>query len=335
MKPISYARPTTVEQAVSTVTSRPATVFLAGGTTLVDLLRTGALEPDNVVDITWLPLGGIQHTADGGLRIGALATMSEVAAESGVAERYPFLSQALLQGASPQLRNMATMGGNLMQKVRCSYFRDPASACDKRDPGSGCDAIDGSHRGHAVLGTGQRCFATHPSDVAVPLTALEATVTVWGPRGERTIAFDDFFLLPGRTPQLEHPIAPDELITRIDVPALPFARNSHYLKVRDRESYEFALASAAVALSVAEGTVLDVRIGLGGIATKPWRARIAEQLLIGVSATRENFDQAAATEVQGADTSHPMNAFKAELARRTLVRALETVSPQPLSGATR
>ncbi|APB00314.1 FAD binding domain-containing protein [Nocardia seriolae] len=335
MKPICYARPTSVEQAVSTVTSRPATVFLAGGTTLVDMLRIGAMEPDNIVDITWLPLGGIAHTPDGGLRIGALATMSEVAAEPGVIERYPFLSVALWKGASAQLRNMATMGGNLMQKVRCSYFREPGSACDKRDPGSGCDAVDGLHRGHAILGTGPSCFATHPSDVAIPLVALDATVTVWGPRGERSIGFDDFFLLPGTTPHLEHPIAADELITRIDVPALPFARNSHYLKVRDRESYEFALASAAVAMSIADGTVLDVRIGLGGVATKPWRARIAEQMLIGVSATRENFTKAAATELQAADTSHPMNAFKRELAVRTLVRALETVRPQHDSGGTR
>ncbi|MGW4248969.1 FAD binding domain-containing protein, partial [Nocardia sp. NPDC004722] len=186
-----------------------------------------------------------------------------------------------------------------------------------------------------ILGTSPRCFATHPSDVAIPLVALDATVTVWGPRGERVIAFDDFFLLPGTTPHLEHPIAADELITRIDVPALPFARHSHYLKVRDRESYEFALTSAAVALSVADGTVLDARIGLGGIATKPWRARIAEQMLIGVSATRENFAKAAATELQAADTSHPMNAFKAELARRTLVRALETVAGQRDSGGAR
>ncbi|KZM74823.1 FAD binding domain-containing protein [Nocardia terpenica] len=327
MKPISYARPSTPEQAVATVTSRPGTVFLAGGTTLVDMLRIGAMTPDNVVDITWLPFGGLRHTPEGGLRIGALAKMSEVAAEPGVVERFPFLSVALWKGASAQLRNMATMGGNLMQKVRCGYFREPEFACNKRQPGSGCAALEGIHRGHAILGTGPHCFATHPSDVAIPLTALDATVTVWGPRGERTIAFDDFFPLPGDTPHIEHPIGADELITRIDVPPLPFARNSHYLKVRDRESYEFALTSAAVALNVADGTVVDVRIGLGGVATKPWRARTAERLLIGKSATAANFAAAAAAELEAADDTHPMNTFKITLAQRTLVRALRTIAP--------
>lgn len=335
MKPISYARPSTVAQAVNTVTARPNTVFLAGGTTLVDMLRIGAMEPDNVVDINWLPLAGMEHTADGGLRIGALTKMSEVAADPGVRERYPFLSVALWKGASAQLRNMATMGGNLMQKVRCGYFREPGNACNKRDPGSGCAALDGMHRGHAVLGTSPMCFATHPSDVAIPLVALDATVTVWGPHGERTIPFDDFFLAPGDTPEIEHPIAADELITRIDVPPLPFAKNSHYLKVRDRESYEFALTSAAVALNVADGTVVDVRIGLGGVGTKPWRARKAEALLIGKAATTPNFAAAAAAELAAADDSHAINRFKIELAQRTLVRALETVRPQvnPLGGA--
>ncbi|RDI48879.1 FAD binding domain-containing protein [Nocardia mexicana] len=332
MKPIAYARPHSPEQAVATVASRPNTVFLAGGTTLVDMLRIGAMTPDNVVDITWLPLGEIEHTGDGGLRIGALAKMSEVAAEPGVVERYPFLSVALWKGASAQLRNMATMGGNLMQKVRCGYFREPEFACNKREPGSGCAALDGIHRGHAVLGTSPQCFATHPSDVAIPLTALDATVTVWGPRGERTVAFDDFFLPPGDTPHLEHPIGTDELITRIDVPPLPFATNSHYLKVRDRESYEFALASAAVALNVADDTVIDVRIGLGGIATKPWRARTAESMLIGKPATTTNFAAAAAAELEAADDSHPMNRFKITLAQRTLVRALQTVRPDNEGG---
>ncbi len=334
MKPISYARADTAEQAVATVTARPDTVFLAGGTTLVDMLRIGAMAPDNVVDITWLPFRGIEHTADGGLRIGALTKMSEVAAEPGVMERFPFLSVALWKGASAQLRNMATMGGNLMQKVRCAYFREPEFACNKRDPGAGCAALEGIHRGHAILGTSPHCFATHPSDVAIPLTALDAVITVWGPRGERRIPFDEFFPVPGDTPHVEHPIAPDELITRIDVPPLPFARNSHYLKVRDRESYEFALTSAAVALDVADGTVVDVRIGLGGVATKPWRARTAESTLIGKPAGRTSFEAAATAELQAADASHPMNRFKIDLARRTLVRALETVRPQvnPLGG---
>ncbi|MFI6214344.1 FAD binding domain-containing protein [Nocardia brasiliensis] len=326
MKPIAFARAETVDEALIAVAARPNTVFLAGGTTLVDMLRIGAMEPDNVVDINRLPLTELEHTPDGGLRIGAMVRMSEVAADPGVRERFPFLSIALWKGASAQIRNMASMGGNLMQKVRCPQFRDIAYACNKREPGSGCGALDGLHRGNAVLGTSEHCFAMHPSDMANPLTALDAVVQVQGPRGIRSIPFDDFFLLPGATPHLEHPITSDELIIRIDVPPLPFAKNSHYLKVRDRESYEFAAASAAVALDLADGVVRDVRIGLGGVATKPWRARMAEDLLTGKPATKENFAAAAATELAAADDSHPMNRFKIELAQRTLVRTLETVA---------
>ncbi|MGX1770503.1 FAD binding domain-containing protein [Nocardia brasiliensis] len=326
MKPIAFARAETVDEALVAVAARPNTVFLAGGTTLVDMLRIGAMEPDNVVDINRLPLTELAHTPDGGLRIGAMVRMSEVAADPGVRERFPFLSIALWKGASAQIRNMASMGGNLMQKVRCPQFRDIAYACNKREPGSGCGALEGLHRGNAVLGTSEHCFAMHPSDMANPLTALDAVVQVQGPRGIRSIPFDDFFLLPGDTPHLEHPITSDELIIRIDVPPLPFAKNSHYLKVRDRESYEFAAASAAVALDLADGVVRDVRIGLGGVATKPWRARMAEDLLTGKPATKENFAAAAATELAAADDSHPMNRFKIELAQRTLVRTLETVA---------
>ncbi|MBF6124220.1 FAD binding domain-containing protein [Nocardia brasiliensis] len=326
MKPIAFARAETVDEALVAVAARPNTVFLAGGTTLVDMLRIGAMEPDNVVDINRLPLTELAHTPDGGLRIGAMVRMSEVAADPGVRERFPFLSIALWKGASAQIRNMASMGGNLMQKVRCPQFRDIAYACNKRAPGSGCGALEGLHRGNAVLGTSEHCFAMHPSDMANPLTALDAVVQVQGPRGIRSIPFDDFFLLPGDTPHLEHPITSDELIIRIDVPPLPFAKNSHYLKVRDRESYEFAAASAAVALDLADGVVRDVRIGLGGVATKPWRARMAEDLLTGKPATKQNFAAAAATELAAADDSRPMNRFKIELAQRTLVRALETVA---------
>ncbi|MGW4847742.1 FAD binding domain-containing protein [Nocardia brasiliensis] len=326
MKPIAFARAETVDEALVAVAARPNTVFLAGGTTLVDMLRIGAMEPDNVVDINRLPLTELEHTPDGGLRIGAMVRMSEVAADPGVRERFPFLSIALWKGASAQIRNMASMGGNLMQKVRCPQFRDIAYACNKRELGSGCGALEGLHRGNAVLGTSEHCFAMHPSDMANPLTALDAVVQVQGPRGIRSIPFDDFFLLPGDTPHLEHPITSDELIVRIDVPPLPFAKNSHYLKVRDRESYEFAAASAAVALDLADGVVRDVRIGLGGVATKPWRARMAEDLLTGKPATKENFAAAAATELAAADDSHPMNRFKIELAQRTLVRTLETVA---------
>ncbi|WP_280470548.1 FAD binding domain-containing protein [Nocardia brasiliensis] len=326
MKPIAFARAETVDEALIAVAARPNTVFLAGGTTLVDMLRIGAMEPDNVVDINRLPLTELEHTPDGGLRIGAMVRMSEVAADPVVRQRFPFLSSALWKGASAQIRNMASMGGNLMQKVRCPQFRDIAYACNKREPGSGCGALEGLHRGNAVLGTSEHCFAMHPSDMANPLTALDAVVQVQGPRGIRSIPFDDFFLLPGATPHLEHPITSDELIIRIDVPPLPFAKNSHYLKVRDRESYEFAAASAAVALDLADGVVRDVRIGLGGVATKPWRARMAEDLLTGQPATKENFAAAAATELAAADDSHPMNRFKIALAQRTLVRTLETVA---------
>ncbi|WP_280430819.1 FAD binding domain-containing protein [Nocardia brasiliensis] len=305
MKPIAFARAETVDEALIAVAARPNTVFLAGGTTLVDMLRIGAMEPDNVVDINRLPLTELEHTPDGGLRIGAMVRMSEVAADPVVRQRFPFLSSALWKGASAQIRNMASMGGNLMQKVRCPQFRDIAYACNKREPGSGCGALEGLHRGNAVLGTSEHCFAMHPSDMANPLTALDAVVQVQGPRGIRSIPFDDFFLLPGATPHLEHPITSDELIIRIDVPPLPFAKNSHYLKVRDRESYEFAAASAAVALDLADGVVRDVRIGLGGVATKPWRARMAEDLLTGQPATKENFAAAGGPRRPGARASPP------------------------------
>lgn len=328
MKQVAFARAETVDEALAAVTARPNTVFLAGGTTLVDMLRIGAMEPDNVVDINRLPLTGLEHTPDGGLRIGALVRMSEVAADPGVRQRFPFLATALWKGASAQIRNMASMGGNLMQKVRCAGFRDIAYACNKREPGSGCGVLDGLHRGNAVLGTSPHCFAMHPSDVAVPLTALDAVVHVQGPGGTRAIAFDDFFLLPGDTPQREHPIGPDELIVRIDVPPLPYAVHSEYLKVRDRESYEFAGASAAVALDIDGGHVRNVRIGLGGVATKPWRAHIAETLLAGKPATRENFAAAAAAELAEADAGYPMNRYKIELSQRTLVRTLQLVTEQ-------
>jgi xanthine dehydrogenase YagS FAD-binding subunit len=232
------------------------------------------------------------------------------------------IAQALVLGASAQLRHMASMGGNLLQRVRCSYFRDTRSACNKRQPGSGCAALEGINRGHAVLGTSQHCIATHPSDVAVALVALDAVVHTQGPGGGRAIGIDDFFLLPGDTPHLEHPLEHGELIVGIEVPAVPLARRSLYLKVRDRESYEFALASVAVAVRVDDGAVGEVRLALGGVATKPWRARRAEQLLVGEPATRESFARAAGEELAPA-VPQRMNAFKVELAQRAMVRALE------------
>ncbi|WP_330315762.1 xanthine dehydrogenase family protein subunit M [Streptomyces platensis] len=325
MRAISYTRATDVHSAVEAVTSDPGSSFLAGGTTEVDLLRLDVLRPHRLVDINRLPLTGVEERADGGLLIGALARMSEVAEDPAVVERFPMLSQALLLGASAQLRHMASMGGNLMQRVRCAYYRDPESACNKRVPGSGCSALEGVHRGHAILGTSEHCIATHPSDLAVALVALDAVVHVEGMDGARTIPVDDFFLLPGDTPGREHPLTPGELITAIEVPALPMARRSLYLKVRDRESYEFALASAAAALALEDGVVREVRLALGGVATKPWRARRAEDVLMGERADDAAFTRAATAELAPA-TTRPMNAFKAELARRTLVRALRTVA---------
>jgi xanthine dehydrogenase YagS FAD-binding subunit len=321
MRPFDYARAADVDTAIATVWRNPGGAFLAGGTTQVDLVRQNVLRPDLLVDINDLPLNRVEDLPDGGLRIGALARMSDVAQAAGVVDRFPLVSQALLLGASAQLRNMASMGGNLCQRVRCGYFRDAVSPCNKREPGSGCAAITGFHRGHAVLGTSDRCIATHPSDVAVALVAVDAVLRTRGPGGERSVPIDDFFLLPGETPQRENPLEHGELITAIEVPAVPVARRSVYLKVRDRASYEFALASVAAAVEVRDGAVADVRLALGGIATKPWRARSAEQSLLGGPASRDAFAEAAARALAAA-APRPLNSFKVELAQRTIVRAL-------------
>ncbi|MEU4825325.1 FAD binding domain-containing protein [Actinomadura citrea] len=321
MRPFDYARAADVDTAIAAVWRNPGGAFLAGGTTQVDLVRQNVLRPDLLVDINDLPLNRVEDLPDGGLRIGALARMSDVAQAAGVVDRFPLVSQALLLGASAQLRNMASMGGNLCQRVRCGYFRDAVSPCNKREPGSGCAAITGFHRGHAVLGTSDRCIATHPSDVAVALVAVDAVLRTRGPGGERSVPIDDFFLLPGETPQRENPLEHGELITAIEVPAVPVARRSVYLKVRDRASYEFALASVAAAVEVRDGAVADVRLALGGIATKPWRARSAEQSLLGGPASRDAFAEAAARALAAA-APRPLNSFKVELAQRTIVRAL-------------
>jgi xanthine dehydrogenase YagS FAD-binding subunit len=304
------------------VTADPDRAFLAGGTTEVDLLRLNVVQPSGLVDINALPLDRIEDLADGGLRVGALARMSDVAEAPGVVERFPVIAQALVMGASPQLRHMASIGGNLLQRVRCGYFRDGVSPCNKREPGTGCSALDGINRGHAVLGTSEHCIATHPSDLAVALVALDAVVHTEGPDGERVIPIDDFFLLPGDTPHREHPLEHGELIVAVELPASPVARTSLYLKVRDRESYEFALASAAVALRIEGGVIGDVRLALGGIASKPWRARRAEQVLVGAPAEAASFARAAREELAPA-APRGLNAFKVELAQRTIVRALE------------
>jgi len=325
MRPLSYARATDVDGAIAAVARRGDGAFLAGGTTEVDLVRQNVLRPGLLVDINDLPLNRVEDLPGGGLRIGALARMSDVARASGVVQRFPVISQALLLGASAQLRNMASMGGNLCQRVRCRYFRDAASPCNKRDPGSGCAALGGFNRGHAILGTSDKCIATHPSDVAVALVALDAVVHTRGPGGERAIGIDDFFLLPGDTPEREHPLEHGELITAIEVPGWPAARRSVYLKFRDRQSYEFALASVAAAVRIEDGAVAEVRLALGGVASRPWRARRAEAVLLGRPATTANFACAAGEELAQA-TPRPMNAFKVELAQRAIVRALSTLT---------
>ena len=325
MRPFSYARAADVGTAIAMVAERADSAFLAGGTTEVDLVRQNVLRPGLLVDINDLPLNRVEDLPDGGLRIGALARMSDVAQVAGVVQRFPVISQALLLGASAQLRNMASMGGNMCQRVRCSYFRDATSPCNKRDPGSGCAALDGFNRGHAILGTSDKCIATHPSDVAVALVALDAVVHTRGPGGERAIPVDEFFLLPGDTPEREHPLGHGELIVAIEVPATPTASRSVYLKFRDRESYEFALVSVAAAVRIQDGTIADVRLALGGVGTKPWRARRAEASLLGKPAGEASFAEAASRELILAEP-RPLNAFKIELAQRAIVRALATLT---------
>ena len=323
MRPLSYCRAASVANAIELVSSDPSSSFLAGGTTEVDLIRAGINDADRLVDINGLELAEVEGTADGGLRIGALARMSDVARTRAVFTRFPAISQSLLLGASEQLRNMASMGGNLRQRTRCAYLRDGISACNKRTPGSGCAALEGFNRGHAILGTSEHCIATHPSDVAVALVAFDAVVRTVTPDGPRAIEFDDFFLVPGEHPELEHPLEHGELIVAIDVPPAPIGRRSVYLKFRDRQSYEFALVSVAAAVEIDDGMVSDVRLALGGVATKPWRARRVEDALRGQPATEESFRAAAATEFEDAEL-RANNAFKAELAQRALVRGLDT-----------
>ncbi|WP_369154170.1 xanthine dehydrogenase family protein subunit M [Streptomyces sp. R02] len=324
MRPFEYVRPAETEQAVAAVTADPRTSFLAGGTTQLDLMKDGVLEPERLVDITRLPLKGIMH-ADSAVHVGALTTMEELAADPLLRERLPFVREALLLGASTQLRNMATIGGNLLQRARCRYFRDPTvAACNKRSPGSGCAAIHGIQRMHAVLGTSDQCIALHASDVAVPFVALNVTVHIQGTDGPRAVPLTQFYREPGTTPHIENVLNHGELITEVEVPLLPEGVRSHYLKVRDRVSYEFALTSAGVALQMDGDTVREARIGLGGVGTVPWRAWKAEDVLRGATASTENFRAAAEAALEGARTL-PGTAFKVELAKRTLVRTLETV----------
>ncbi|MFG2680545.1 FAD binding domain-containing protein [Streptomyces sp. NPDC048392] len=328
MRPFEYVRAADPEQAVAAVTAQPRTSFLAGGTTQLDLMKDGVLEPERLVDITRLPLKGIMHS-ESSVHIGALTTMEELAADTELRARLPFVPQALLLGASTQLRNMATIGGNLLQRARCRYFRDPTvAACNKRNPGSGCAAIAGIQRMHAILGTSDDCIALHASDLAVPLVALDAIVHVQGQEGHRSISLPQFYLPPGTTPHIENVLKHGELITEVEIPLLPEGTRSHYLKVRDRVSYEFALTSAGIALQLEGDTVREARVGLGGVGTVPWRARGAEEVLRGAAVGDGIFRASAEAALEGARVL-PGTAFKVELAKRTLVRALETVAGAP------
>jgi len=291
---------------------------------MLDLMKLNIETPKQVVDINKLSLYKIEELQNGGIRIGALVKNSDLSYNPYIIKNFPVLSEALLSGASPQLRNMATTGGNLMQRTRCPYFYNTDFACNKRVPGSGCAAITGYNRMNAVLGTSDKCIATHPSDMCVAMAALGAIIHVQGPKGSRAIPFADFHLLPGQTPHIEHNLKQDELITHVEIPALPFAVKSYYLKVRDRASYEFALASAAVALDIQNGTINGARVALGGVGTKPWRSLEAERALIGARANAQTYRTAANAALAEAKP-HKDNAFKIELAKRTLVRALTTV----------
>jgi xanthine dehydrogenase YagS FAD-binding subunit len=321
MRPFEFHAAATEEEAVALLASHENARFLAGGTTLVDLMKHDVERPRHVVDINALALTSVAEQRDGSVRVGAMVRNSDLAHHPLVRERYPMLSQALLAGASGQLRNMATTGGNLLQRTRCYYFRDGASPCNKREPGTGCAALHGFNRIHAVLGGSEHCIATHPSDMAVALMALDVTIRVRGPTDDRAIPIADFYLLPGDRPDRETTLAPDELITAVDLPRLSFATRSAYVKVRDRASYAFALASAAVALDVDGKRIRDARIALGGVGTIPWRARDAEAVLRGQPMNAEAYRRAAVAALTGA-VPREHNAFKIELARRTLMRAL-------------
>lgn len=299
--------------------------FIAGGTNLVDYMKLNVERPRRLVDINRLDLGEIVALPGGGLRIGALARNSDVAYDERVKAQFPVLSQAILSGASTQLRNMATTAGNLLQKTRCMYYRDTAYACNKREPGSGCSAIGGHNRMLAVLGTSEHCIATNPSDQNVALAALEATVHVTGAKGERAVPIAEFYLLPGATPQRETVLEPGDLVTHVTVPALPAGAKSAYLKLRDRASYEFALASAAVVVKVDAGRIAFARVALGGVGTKPWRSVDAEKVLMGKPANAMTFRAAAEAALHGAKPQS-QNGFKIELAKRCLVHALTTVT---------
>jgi xanthine dehydrogenase YagS FAD-binding subunit len=299
--------------------------FMGGGTTLIDLMKLNVETPDRVLDINRLPLDKIEAMPDGGLKIGATARNSDLAYHAKVQSDYSVLSQAILQGASAQIRNMATVAGNLLQRTRCVYFRDTAMACNKREPGTGCPAITGHNRTLAIFGASEHCIATNPSDMCIALAALEATVHIQGPKGTRAVAFGDFHVLPGNTPQRETVLEPGDLITHVTLPPPITGSKQFYLKLRDRASYEFALASAAVVLTITGGKITRARIALGGVGTKPWRSPEAEAALTGKPANDATFRQAAEAALQGAKPQSE-NRFKIELAKRCITHALRTAA---------
>jgi xanthine dehydrogenase YagS FAD-binding subunit len=324
MNPFKFTRVTDTRAAVSEAMAGSGSKFLAGGTNIIDLMKLYVESPKQLIDINSLNLKKIDLLPNGNVLIGALVKNSDLAYHPVIMKRYPVLSEALLSGASAQLRNAASTGGNLMQRVRCPYFYDTAFPCNKREPGSGCSAITGYNRDHAILGTSDHCIAFHPSDMCVAMAALGATIHVEGPKNKRSIPFADFHLLPGQTPHLEHNLKTGELITGIELPAMTYATRSHYLKARDRASYQFALASAAVILDIQGGIIKNARIALGGVGTKPWRSIPAEQALIGKTAGNAAYQAAAAAALLGAK-AYKDNGFKIELAKRTLVQALNKV----------
>lgn len=328
MIPFDYERAEDAASAVATVTGRPGAQFLGGGTNLVDHLKLGIAAPNLLVDISRLPLDSVQELPDGRVRVGATVRNSDLAAHPLIRKRYPVLSEALLAGASGQLRNMATTGGNLLQRTRCIYFQDVSTPCNKREPGSGCSAIEGFTRNHAILGASDSCVAVHPSDMAVAMAALDAEIVVLGPEGERTLPIASFHRLPGDEPDRDTILKHGELITAVDLPAGSCSRSA-YRKVRDRASYAFALVSVAAVVAMNDdGTVREVRIALGGVAHKPWRAERAEGLLCGAEATEENFRRAAEAELDAASALRD-NAFKIPMARNAMIAVLRDLIGRP------
>jgi xanthine dehydrogenase YagS FAD-binding subunit len=321
MNRFDYIRADTIADAVAALAGSPGAKALAGGTNLVDLMKYDVATPSRIVDINRLPLKAIENTADGGLRIGALVTNSDLAWHPQVAKRYPLLSSAILAGASAQLRNAATTGGNLLQRTRCYYFYDTSTPCNKRAPGSGCSAIGGVNRIHAILGASDSCIAVHPSDMCVALAALDAEVEVEGPQGQRKIPFAQFHRLPDEAPERDNTLEPGDLVTAIVLPATDFGRHHTYLKIRDRLSYAFALVSVAAAITIKDGTIEGIRMAMGGVAHKPWRDRAAEEQLRGKEPSKATFLRFA-EDVLRESEGRGQNDFKIELARRTIVRAL-------------